>query len=221
MNDFRILIVEDDPLTRPELAFLFQEALPDSLILTLGSISEARDAVSDAVAGGRHFDLAILDFKLPQIPGAHAEVDESLCAQIQKAMPEVPVVHITGFLDDPTIEKHLAQIHPDRGLRSRFFDKGTTGWPEELLDWSEKYLYSERVDRAITDLFGPRAPGLPMSDEAVRGSLGKSTSTSIQLALLMEDIRGHWNKFDEKAKSRIRTQFQVDDQEKPIRVTLL
>lgn len=89
-----ILVVEDDNDLRSYLQeFLSEERYS---VLTAGSGSKAKKLVEDAVP-----DLVILDLQLPDISG------ESLCTEIKKDYPEIPIIILTGKTSPSDIAANL------------------------------------------------------------------------------------------------------------------
>lgn len=82
----RVLVVEDDPAIRRSLAQTLREA------------GYAVDLAADAEEGLRVFeiepeDLAVLDVRLPGMPGGGIE----LCRRIRELSPEVPILMLTAI----------------------------------------------------------------------------------------------------------------------------
>jgi DNA-binding response OmpR family regulator len=89
-----ILVVEDDDDLRSYLQeFLSEERYS---VLTSGNGSKAKKLVEEAVP-----DLVILDLQLPDISG------ESLCTEIKKDYPEIPVIILTGKTNPSDIAANL------------------------------------------------------------------------------------------------------------------
>jgi DNA-binding response OmpR family regulator len=82
----RVLVVEDDPAIRRSLAQTLREA------------GYAVDLAGDAADGLRSFmiepvDVAVLDVRLPGMPGGGIE----LCRRIRALSPEVPILMLTAI----------------------------------------------------------------------------------------------------------------------------
>jgi len=97
-----ILVVDDEPLIRWSL----REALRSRghEVATAGTGTEALRAVA---ADPTHFDVVILDYRLPD------RQDLSLLEDVQAAAPDVAVLMMTAFADDDMRVRALA-----RGVRA-------------------------------------------------------------------------------------------------------
>src|ERR1051325_2122699 len=116
MRVFRILVVEDDLEACDQIVVFLRTAMPESLIDVANDIESAFERLK---AAQRPYDLAILDFQLPQRLGEQPVIDESLCEHLTRFVPATIVSHITGFADDPQIMEHLNRAH--LGSRPRGF----------------------------------------------------------------------------------------------------
>jgi len=65
MDNYRILLVEDDDQAREAVASLFQDLFPDSVLDIAGTVMEGRKVIEAAADEEWFYDLAILDFRLP------------------------------------------------------------------------------------------------------------------------------------------------------------
>ena len=115
----RLLVVDDDPLVRRAIVALLEDA------------GHVVDAVSDgatalAAIGQRHFDLALVDFLMPEMDGAE------LIRQARLVRPDQCFMIVSGYADSEAI----ANASPDTTVLKKPFE------PAELL---------AMVERAITD----------------------------------------------------------------------
>jgi CheY-like chemotaxis protein len=67
---YRILVVDDSKLARMAVAKAFNAVRPDWVRVEAGSAAEALD-----LAKASHFDLALLDFNMPERDGLHLAAD--------------------------------------------------------------------------------------------------------------------------------------------------
>jgi CheY-like chemotaxis protein len=124
-----LLIVEDDPVEQKSLVELIGH--DDVRITTVGTGAEARAALSN-----RQFDCAVVDLRLPDIPGFDllTEINED------PALREMPIVVFTGKDLSGEEESQLRQMAKSIVL------KGVQS-PERLLDETALFLH-----RAIDDM---------------------------------------------------------------------
>ena len=222
MNDFRILIVEDDDDARQQLVALFREVFPNARIDAAGTVEEGLKLIRDAVGRKEPYDIAILDFKLPRSQGENPEVDESLCMEIRDSMRKTIVGHITGFPNDEIVKSHVERIHPFTDPRGFFIDKkGEKNWTTDLLDKTTRYLYTIRIEAQMEQLFGRAGTTATPAGEFARfGASGPGVSLTTSIASLCSDIGQSWKYLDDTAKHRIATQFSVNESSEPPFVVL-
>ena len=102
-----------------------------------------------------HTTLAILDFKLPKVRGGHPEVDESVCQELRE--DHVPVIHFTGYPNDPSIERHMMRAHSEHSDSPQvirwgpvaLIDKSDVSYLSRILKMLAPY-YQEQVSNAVT-----------------------------------------------------------------------
>jgi len=221
MNDFRILIVEDDDDTRQQLVVLFREVFPNARIDAGGTVDEGLKLIRDAVERKEPYDIAILDFKLPRNRGENPEVDESLCIEIRDSMPGTLIGHFTGFPDDSIIKSHVERTHPFTDPRGFFIDKRDENWATDLLNKTTKYLYTFRIEAQMEQLFGRAGTAAtPPAEYARFSASGPGVSLTTSIASLCSDIGQCWKYLDGTARHRIAAQFSVDESSDPPFVVL-
>ena len=95
MSGKRVLIADDHPLYCEALRAVVPQACPDAEISEAGSQAE----VVAAVAGGRPFDLVLLDLNIPGASGL------SCLAALRQAAPQTPVVVVSAVEDAHTMQE--------------------------------------------------------------------------------------------------------------------
>ena len=221
MNDFCILLVEDEDKPRQQLTSYLKELFPTARIDSAATVGDGLELIQEAANRKTPYDIAILDFKLPKSQGENPEVDETLCLKIRDCTPTTIVGHITGFPDDPIIRSHVERIHPFTDPRGFFINKQNVRWPEELVENTRTYLYTFRLNAQIEELFGRTGSVAPPSGEYARFS-GSSPNPSLttRIAELCGEIGHCWKYLDGTSQSRIRAQFSVDESKDPPFVVL-
>ena len=129
---FRLLIVDDDPVTLLGLRDALQLRFPDATISTADS---AEDALS--LMNTSRFDVVLTDVKMPGIGGM------LLLGQIKRRYPECLVIVMTGH---------------DAGLRVEALQEGASAFMEKPLDMNRlRGLLSRVLDhrRLINILHDP------------------------------------------------------------------
>ncbi|MGI9518292.1 MAG: response regulator [Pirellulaceae bacterium] len=96
----RILIVDDDPDIVANISDILNEAGYDTVTATDGQSALDRIDRPDG-QGGCAFDLALLDFRMPDMDGAE------LFRQIHKRYPELRAIMITAFAGDDGVNRAL------------------------------------------------------------------------------------------------------------------
>ena len=115
----RLLVVDDDPLVRRAVVALLEEAGH-----VVDSVSDGATAL--AAIGQRHFDLALVDFLMPEMDGAE------LIRQARLVRPDQCFMIVSGYADSEAI----ADASPDTAVLKKPFE------PAELL---------AMVERAVAD----------------------------------------------------------------------
>jgi len=115
----RLLVVDDDPLVRRAIVALLEEAGH-----VVDSVSDGATALT--AIGQRHFDLALVDFLMPEMDGAE------LIRQARLVRPDQCFMIVSGYADSEAI----ADASPDTTVLKKPFE------PAELL---------AMVERAVAD----------------------------------------------------------------------
>jgi hypothetical protein len=220
---FRFLTVDNDEDLLGKLNCYLSEWFPGSTIETATTVDEGLRLIRNFCLKKMSYDAAILDFELPLHTGFHAEIDESLCREIQDTMSSTLVIHITGHKDDPKVLDHLGTFHEGRSdPRSVIIDKGDVHWVTMLEKKAKARLYGDLIEQQMEELFGPhhKAAHAGIHMRAHSG-LGEQTSITMELDTLFGDIATYWFDLDENLQRTIRKAFFVDTESDPIRISLL
>ena len=87
---YSVLILDDDADFNSLLTDIFEQA--DYVVTSMEDPVEAVGVFAD-----NHYDIVVTDYKMPEMTGAEFMVE------IKKLKPEVPVVMVSGFLENDTI----------------------------------------------------------------------------------------------------------------------
>ncbi|RJR40193.1 MAG: response regulator [Deltaproteobacteria bacterium] len=103
--DHRILIIDDDPGTRDALVVILDRAGYGITSLAGG------DAEIDAACRSHHYQLAVVDYRLPQQNGLE------VARRLKESMPDCRILLISSELPPPQ------EIGRNAGLVDRFLSK--------------------------------------------------------------------------------------------------
>ena len=222
---FRILIVEDDPITLSSMQGLLHEALLDpdnhtpTRIDTAENVQSARRLIESAVVAKRPYQAVVLDTMLPNQPGLPIEFDESLCDTIYALMPSALIAHITAFQHDEQVRRHVQKRHTELVDKSIVLSK-SHDFGQVLCDKLKAFLFGQQVEEQMDQMF-KRAEADAEQIIRLRQRPRGTGSLTHELAALCRDIARHWNDLDERCRARVRTVFYIDDTKEPVRVSLL
>lgn len=87
---YNVLILDDDADFNSLLTDIFEQA--DYVVTSMRDPVEAVGVFTD-----NHYDIVVTDYKMPEMTGAEFMVE------IKKLKPEIPVVMVSGFLENDTI----------------------------------------------------------------------------------------------------------------------
>ena len=221
MRGFRLLVVEDQEEVLQQLIKLLLEALRGSIVDGAATVDDALARIDAALLAGVSYDLAILDFKLPQRLGEVEDVNESVCARLAEAMPAAIISHITAYAEDASILKHLARVHTAGRPQGFFLNKLSTGFHDALVGKTREALYGSSIEREISDMF-PSSDHYPRPDgEGARSAWQRrSTSISNRIADLCLDIGTAWTHLGTATRTEVRKFFLVDESKDPVSVVL-
>ena len=119
-----ILHVEDDPEVRLLMAGSLHEL--GYVVMTAGTVAEALQLAREV-----HFDLCILDVRLPDGSGI------DLCQDLRKLQPDARIVYYSAYVDDPA-QREALSVCGDAYLRK----------PTSMAEW----------ERTIAGLLNRREP---------------------------------------------------------------
>lgn len=187
-GNMRILFADDHALVRESLKPYLMKLADNCEIVEVGSLSEALGAATQA------WDLVLLDLQMPGV-----EAFEGF-DQMKTALPEVPIVILSGYSDKRTINAAM-----ERGA-SGFIPKSATGKtlvralltvldgerfiPSSILEETDVPSIFDRVVRAPT---GP-APDSPLhrlterESEILRLLIAGNTNKEIANSLGLQEI---------------------------------
>jgi DNA-binding NarL/FixJ family response regulator len=173
----RVLVADDHNIVRAGIRELLSDE-PD--IEVVGEARNGRDAVDIALA--RRPDVVVMDINMPELSGVEAT------RQIRAAAPEIYILVLTSYQDDPYIYGLL--------------DAGATG-----------YILKTAEDQDIVRAVRATASGQSVIDPAVaprliarltRPAAASDTLTERELAVLRLASRGQTNK-------QIGVELQISD----------
>jgi len=214
---FRFLIVEDNYDTLAQLTEIVREVFPDCVVDMATNIKKGLEHIERARMSGAGYDAAILDFKLPKDVGVDVQADTSLCDSIRRVTPDVPVIHITAYVEDTVLFDHIRKAHQAPG-DSRFIliSKNDSEWGTKLITELQRHLYTTRVTNAMDDIFGSEQPSVSGQRRLTRG--GHLTH---KLAALLAELAEHWEKLDPRLQERVLRHFRRSPKESGGKFTLV
>ena len=145
LRGMHALVVDDNPMGRRIFHHMLREL--EMTVVSVASGEEALEALTDAVAGGRPFDLALLDYHMPGMDG------ETLVVRVREldTLPELRLVTLTSS----------GQI----GERDRLFGLGVDGY---LM----KPVLFQSLTRELLRIYGsPRTATRPMVEPSPNSQL--------------------------------------------------
>lgn len=228
---FRILIVEDIKDTLKQLRLYISEALrepdgaPSVVIQTAESVEDAKHLILEAKEREQPYHAVVLDFKLPKQMGHYPElpnIDESLCLLIRQTMSATLVAHITAYIDDEVVRSHLRLVHQEQvDPRALVFSKAEGDYALKLIERLRAFLYGMRIEEQMAQVFDePRELAFAARGRIERARSRGGRSLTHDIAALRRDIVAHWHYLDKQLQNDIRKFFRVDDQSRPVRVSL-
>jgi CheY-like chemotaxis protein len=93
----KILLVEDEPITRTHLSELLRNEGYD-----VDEVGDGTEAVK--ILDKQRFDLVITDFSMPQLDGAR------LAERIHRKTPDTPVIFTTGYISEDCARALVAGV---------------------------------------------------------------------------------------------------------------
>jgi CheY-like chemotaxis protein len=207
---FRLLIVEDEPRTRGQLETFLHETIPDCRIDSARSVREAWKLLSAAERAGTPYDVAILDFRLPEALGEPTEVNESVCQMIHQVSPNTFVIHITAYPDDPIVTQHIRKMHIGQGrTRTALVSKLETLWPTLLMKQVKSHLFSSLVRDKFDRLF-PKV-SMPVGADRDPGQATHAALNSMthEVRDLIDHIQAYWGDLDKSLQKDLCDFFSI------------
>ena len=108
MRSGRILLVDDDASVRLSTRAMLEE-LGHNVVDAAGGAEALRILASQRQAGGRHFDLLLIDFAMPRMNGSQ------LAGEVTKLWPEAPILFVTGYAENdalrPWADRGCSTLH--------------------------------------------------------------------------------------------------------------
>jgi CheY-like chemotaxis protein len=219
---FRILIIEDIEGTLNQLQELLSEVFPGAQIDTAPAVKEAHELIKEGWDEAQPYQAIILDFKLPAEVGENPEVDESVCKVIKNLTPPPLVAHITAYPQDKLVADHINAFHTKQISPSALaLSKLDKDWANQLLESLRAHLYGKRIEEKMEAMFGKEDVAVfHARTRAGREEPVGERSRTHELANLCREISAHWGDIDERLRLRIQRKFLIDDDARPVRVSL-
>jgi len=216
---FRVLVVEDTLYTLRFLAKLLREALGRVAVDTAQTVDEGTGLIERRRSEGIRYHLGLLDFKLPSSPGMQPEVDTRICHRLRQ--DGAPIIHYTGWPDDPEIKAHMRELHSEEelsGARVTLVAKtATSEWAERILELTIPYrreVISGMIRERLHAVLGVGVRDGAMGSHAEPLDLDHAASRRCgthALIQLHEDIIQNWGGLKDSLKSEIKHIFPVAD----------
>jgi DNA-binding NarL/FixJ family response regulator len=156
LSDLRVLIVEDERWVRESL----EHALGwnDRALALAGSAATAKEALT-LVERGLHFDVALVDLGLPDMPGA------DLIARLRKLRPSTVAVVFTVYDDAPHLFSALRAGAQGYLLKSSSVEKVLQGLREASEGGAPM---TPSIARMVIEALREQAPGRESPDDTAR-----------------------------------------------------
>ena len=217
---FNILIVEDVEETLDAVTDLIQMAIPEAEVTTASYVREAHEKIDKASEANKPFNAAVLDFKLPYMPGNNPEIDETICNRLNRT---THVVHITGYVDDTKVLKHMAERHTgsDNPTGDRF-DKSDIEYANKIIANLRKNLYSPYVGHLIDDTVRQRrySGDVQFGRRYGRDTEGDAAYGDRQTTLV-QAVLSYWPYLDHTTRGRVENLFVLEKSADEQRVRVL
>jgi CheY-like chemotaxis protein len=200
-----ILIVDDDWPTIKVIELKVHAELPEVKLDSAACIADARTLIKRTYAQNLPYDIAILDFCLPETEEQDARIDESLCREVRNSSPDALIIHITSYGDHAAVlnhaeQQHMQSYHPDE----RLIQKGL-GWEDLLLRRLRTRIHGRRIEDKMDELFDLKQP--------VRGRAPYRAGLTHRVAELGRDIAIYWDDLDGELRNKVLRSFDVEPKE--------
>jgi CheY-like chemotaxis protein len=197
--------------TLQALRELLVHEFPVADVLTATS---AQDGL-EAIRNGHTLDAAVLDCRIPGLPGDHIGFSWAICEELRRRNSGVPIVHISAFVADPEVQGHMDTFHRADDCIAKL----SPAWSNDLVSRLKQRINGPRIDRLMDEIFGDgRSAALPTLRAAVNSSRRGSITQS--LATLIHDIESSWPSLAPMQKDRIRTYFHVEEAAESVKIAL-
>jgi len=208
---FSILIVEDDVNTNTALRDRLERVLNGAQVDAVESVDDAIQHLETAQRNQEPYDAVVLDVNLPRAIGESAEMDQTLCGIIRTLMPRNTIIaHVSAFLDDPTVIRHMKTQHDEQLDRAFRLSKREPKWTMVLESKLKCFLYGAQISQQMDQLFGEEgAPSSTHRNRLGRVQSGMDRSVTHKLSGLSRAIETYWNDLDDSLKARIERTFEV------------
>lgn len=207
----RILVVEDERVTREAVSRGLARRLDDVEIASAGDVEEGL-ALIQASRPKSLFDIGIFDFKLPRRQGTATEVDESLCHTLSTVNPDALVIHITAYADDRDILRHVQAHHQGSGAALGLISKLDPDWARRVLTLVRQHLAGQEVAQAFEAVFPGGAE--TRAPQRTPGQLGSATH---RLGTLFRAVQRHWPNLDARRRSLVLSRLVVSERDGVVR----
>lgn len=169
----RILLVDDHPLVRDALRQAFEMELPELLLVDVGSIRSALDAIEYQMPA-----LVLLDYELPDSGGFSGFI------RLQNILRTVPIAIISAH-DQPRIIQASRAIHAAGFISKRTPLPEIVGAVRQLLAKERCFPdghESESCDALAEKLFSLSRAQRQVLAALVRGDLNKQIASELEVA---------------------------------------
>jgi len=206
----RILLLEDQKLTREALRRLLSKRFPATIVECAGYEDTAQEILSRCQTDGTVIDAAILDVMVPPRKGLNPAVS-SVCIRVRQQFPEVLIGHITAYADD----KQVAELRSLLEMDPRYFFVEKTENNDSGLAWDDELV--QKLARAELVRQGGFLGEDRTRTVARRREAGhRHQSGTFRRAALVRDISKYWKLLSPEFKSTIKRYFNVDEDHEPV-----
>jgi DNA-binding NarL/FixJ family response regulator len=207
---FRFLITDDEEGTSELLQEHLSEQIPEAQVECALTVKEAHRLIEEAYNSRELYDAVVLDINLPKDAGHFPEFDESVCHDIKDLMPKTIVAHISAYLDEEIVQKHIKRVHDEEIDRSFRLSKRDVEYFLKLSSKLRTFLYGIRIQNQMDKLFGQDdEPAFSSRNRRQRASAGDERSVTHELAALSRNIAANWDDLDESLRARVKRTFEV------------
>ena len=195
---FHLWVVEDNPGLNRDLKALLEIEVPGTVVSSALTITEAFSKLDDPQLP--RLDLAILDLRLPEVPGAIKKIHPLLAKRVTDL--GVPSILMSGYLGSEDVESFIR----DRKLHDpplKVISKRDSNYFDELRDTIREYFVrktSASVEGRLASVFGNSRAMAP-----------SESSGTAELMSLQRQIVDYWDYLLEETRTRVRKWFSVSE----------